>query len=105
MRRCVVVLGVSCSALFISGVVAHAAIPLLPPASTVGESESDAVDELSGSGYSPRVISRSGGGPDCVVFNQIAVSDYNRAIEDFDSPGTYDDDDEYVVFLAVECTN
>lgn len=80
---------------------AAAAIPILPPPSTVGLAEDEAIAELEGGGYSPWVISRNGGGPECVVFNQSAVSDYKQIIKDGD---IYEDDDEYTVFLAVNCT-
>lgn len=103
-RKGVFVLGLAGCAAFGFGfaTVAVADVPAVPPASTVGMTESAAKGELSDGGYSPKVISRNGGGPNCVVFNQSSVTDYNDWVDD--GGGTDSDDDAYTVFLSVNCT-
>ncbi|MGB7237687.1 MAG: hypothetical protein WBD41_17125 [Rhodococcus sp. (in: high G+C Gram-positive bacteria)] len=81
---------------------ATAAVPRTPPASVVGLAEDEAIAELIDGGYTPRVISRHGGGPECIVFNQVAVTDPKQIIKDAE---IYEDDDEYSVLLAVNCTS
>lgn len=95
------VLGVSMASL----ATAVADVPTLPPDSTVGLGEAEAKAALEAGGYTPFVISRHGGGAECVVFNQVSVTDYNQWVEDSETSGTYSDDDEYTVFLAVNCTS
>ena len=99
-----VVLSVCAVAIGLAG-AATAAVPTLPPESTVGLGESEAEAELEDAGYSPYVISRHGGGGECVVFNQVSVTDYNRWTEDSETSGTFSDDDEYTIFLSVNCTS
>lgn len=84
---------------------AIAAVPSVPPPSTVGLGESEAKAELIEGGFTPLVISRNGGGANCYVFNQVAVTDYNKWLEDAETSGTFADDDEYTVFLSVNCTS
>ncbi|WP_125458631.1 PASTA domain-containing protein [Rhodococcus sp. 1168] len=74
--------------------VAHAG-PLVPPPNVVGMSESEARGVLADDGYKPKVISRNGGGPNCVVFHQSSVTDFAYRQND--------DEDVYRVYLAVNC--
>ena len=67
----------------------------VPAPRVVGMSESEAKGVLSVAGYKSIVISKNGGGPDCVVFNQVNVTD--RKVQ------SDPDDDVSQVYLSVNC--
>ncbi|MET4046328.1 MULTISPECIES: hypothetical protein [unclassified Rhodococcus (in: high G+C Gram-positive bacteria)] len=101
-KKSVFVLGLTGCAAFGFGAVAVADVPIVPPASTVGMTLSAAKGVLADGGYSPKVISRNGGGPNCVVFNQVAVTHYDDWATYRTGKGS--DDDKYAVYLSVNCT-
>lgn len=94
LKKCMFVFGmIGCLALgFVS---VGNADERLPAPNVVGLSESEARGVLAVAGYESTVISKNGGGPDCVVFNQVNVTDR----KDLSDP----DDDESQVYLSVNC--
>ncbi|WP_186629084.1 hypothetical protein [Rhodococcus sp. BP22] len=101
-KKGVFVLGLTGCAAVGFGAVAVADVPIVPPASTVGMTVSEARGVLADGGYSPKVISRNGGGPNCVVFNQVAVTQYADWAAYRTGKGS--DDDKYAVYLSVKCS-
>ncbi|ORI13819.1 hypothetical protein BJD99_11840 [Rhodococcus sp. 1163] len=93
-KRSMCVIGFAGCGLLGFGAVAHAE-PRVPPPNVVGMSESEARGVLADDGYKPKVISKNGGGPNCVVFHQSAVTDL--------AGYQNDDEDVYRVYLAVNC--